>query len=460
MTFSIKEKIHSFFNKGHERTVLAKKNVTLSFLIKGISVLISLFLTPLTIDYVGVERNGIWLTLYSMAFWLNLFDIGLGNGMKNKLAEAKANGDNNLARKYVSSTYAIIGFVCIFIFLLFLIINPYLDWMKILGSVPAQYAKEVDGLVFIFVLAFCFTFVLNLIKVIATSDQRPALGAVMDVVGQVLILIGVLILSKTTPPSLISLGFVTAFAPVLVYLIASIILFSKRYKKWKPSLKLVNLSLAKNMMNLGVKFFIATCAAFLVTYTLPFLILRLNTPIDVTNYNAAFKLFSVGYTLMGFIVFPYWASFTDAYTKKDFDWMKKSIKTLYKFYFIFIISQIIFLLFSSYIYDIWINRWLSPENTLTIPFSLSVTVCIYVSVLCWLNINIYPLNGIGKVNLQVYSSIVEIILLLPISLFLGHLLGTIGIVLTPVIVYLPRIVWAPIQLNKLMNNKATGIWNK
>jgi hypothetical protein len=52
------------------------------------------------------ERNGLWLTLYSMVVWLGLFDIGFGNGMRNRLAEAKAAGDNELCRKYISSTYA------------------------------------------------------------------------------------------------------------------------------------------------------------------------------------------------------------------------------------------------------------------------------------------------------------------------------------------------------------------
>ena len=91
---------------------------------------------------------------------------------------------------------------------------------------------------------------------------------------------------------------------------------------------------------------------------------------------------------------------------------------------------------------------------------MSSAVCLYIAATCWLNIYIYPINGIGKVKLQMYSSIAEMILIIPIAIWMGYHWGAFGIILAPVIVYIPRMIWAPVQLNKLINNKATGIWNK
>jgi O-antigen/teichoic acid export membrane protein len=461
MVHSIKEKLQVFFNKGHERTILTKKNIVASFAIKGITILISLVLIPMTINYVNSERNGIWLTLYSMVIWLNLFDIGFGNGMKNKLAEAKAKGDTELAKKYISSTYAIVGLIFLSIFIVFCCINPHLNWPKMLGSIPPVYNQEVSGLIVIFMASFCCTFVLNLLKFIVTADQRPAIGSFLDMLGQLLTLIGIFVLSKTTPPSLVSLGLVTGFSPVIVLIIAGIVLFNTRYKEWKPSFSCVNFKIAGNMMNLGIKFFIATCASFLVTQTIPFLVQRLTGPVEVTNYNTAFRLFSVAFNVVGIIILPYWSSFTDAYTQKDFAWMKRSISQLHKFFIGFVVFQVIVLALSPVIYYVWINYWIKDTvNILNISFFMSCAVCLYVCVLCWLNISIYPLNGIGKIKLQVYSSIGEMLLLIPVSLFLGHKFGAPGVILTPVIIYLPRMIWAPIQLNKLANNKSSGIWNK
>jgi O-antigen/teichoic acid export membrane protein len=293
------------------------------------------------------------------------------------------------------------------------------------------------------------------------ADQRPAIGSFLDMLGQLLTLIGIFILSKTVPPSLISLGLVTGFAPIIVFIIASIFLFNTRYKQWKPSWKNVDFRIAKNMMHLGIKFFIASCAAFMVTQTLPFLIQRITNPVEVTNYNTAFRLFSVAFNVVSIIVLPYWSSFTDAYAQKDFAWMKKSITHLHKFFIYLLIAQLIILALSPAIYYLWINHWMKgTSNSLDIPFVMSSVVCLYICSLCWLNIHIYPINGVGKVKLQVYSSIIEMILLIPIALGLGRMLGVLGVILTPIIIYLPRMIWAPVQLKKLANNNSSGIWNK
>jgi len=459
----IKEKISIFFNEGHERTILTKKNIVASFAIKGITILISLILVPLTISYVNSERNGIWVTLYSMILMLNIFDIGFGNGMKNKVAEAKAKGNMELARKYISSTYAIMSIICVFIFIIFCILNPFLNWSWIFEklNISAAYHKEVSILIWILMVSFCFTFVFNLLKNVVTADQKPAIGSFIDMLGQLLILIGIFILSKTVTPSLVSLGLVTVFVPVLVLIIANIVLFKKYYRDWRPTLKSVDFKLAKYVMNLGIKFFIMTFAALMVNQTLSILIQVINNPVEVTNFITAFRLFSLAPNVIAIIIIPYWSSFTDAYTQKDFSWMQRSISKLRKFFLLLLVFQLTVLLFSPLIYHFWINYWMKENhNILNITFLISLSVCLYTTATSWLNICIYPINGIGNVKLQMYSSIVEMIMIIPVALLLGHNFKTFGIILAPVIVYIPRMIWAPIQLHKLINQKATGIWNK
>ncbi len=107
----LKKHFFDFFNKGHQRSIEAKKNIAASFLIKGISILISPVLVPLTIDYINPTQYGIWLTLSSIVAWFSFFDMGFGNGMRNRFAEAKANGDMLKARAYVSTTYAVLGLI-------------------------------------------------------------------------------------------------------------------------------------------------------------------------------------------------------------------------------------------------------------------------------------------------------------------------------------------------------------
>jgi O-antigen/teichoic acid export membrane protein len=336
-----------------------------------------------------------------------------------------------------------------------------LDWPSILNNTTPAYDAEISGLVWIFMISFCMTFVLNLIKPIAAADQRPAIASFIDMLGQLLTLGGIFILAKTTSPSLIYLGLVSGFAPVVVYLVANIHLFSTRYRMWKPSFRFVNFRLAGNMMNLGIKFFIASIAVVMVNQTLSFLILRTSDSVEVTNYNTSFRLFSIAFNTMGIILIPYWSSFTDAFAKKDFEWMKHSVSRLLSVFYIFVIVQILFLVLSPFIYYLFVNHWIHDDkNLLAIPFFMSVAVCLYTIATGWMSVFMHPLNGIGKIKLQTYSSIGEMILLIPVALGLSRIFGAPGIILAPVVVYIPRMVWAPVQLHKLIHNKALGIWGE
>lgn len=54
---NIKDKVNTFFTKGNERSVTVKKNIAASLVLKCISILISLQIVPLTIDYVNPTKG-------------------------------------------------------------------------------------------------------------------------------------------------------------------------------------------------------------------------------------------------------------------------------------------------------------------------------------------------------------------------------------------------------------------
>ena len=157
----------------HERSIKAYKNIFSSFVLKILSIATNLLLVPITIHYINPTRYGIWLTLSSIIGWLSFFDIGFGNGLRNKFAEAVAKGNNKLARIYVSTTYAILLIIILFVLILFLFINPFLNWAKILNS-PSAMADELSLIVLIVFTFFCIQFILQLVTTIIIADQQPA----------------------------------------------------------------------------------------------------------------------------------------------------------------------------------------------------------------------------------------------------------------------------------------------
>lgn len=89
---NIRSKIYSYFTKGNERSVIIKKNIAASLVLKCVSILISLQVVPLTIDYINPTKYGIWLTLSSIIAWLSYFDLGFAHGFRNRLQKRKRRG--------------------------------------------------------------------------------------------------------------------------------------------------------------------------------------------------------------------------------------------------------------------------------------------------------------------------------------------------------------------------------
>ena len=129
----VKNKVNTYFTKGNERSVMVKRNIAVSLVMKCISILISLQVVPLTIGYVNSTKYGIWLTLSSIIAWLSYFDLGFAHGFRNRFAEARAKNNMKLAREYVSTTYAVLSFLFSVILLIALIINKYLNWSFVLN---------------------------------------------------------------------------------------------------------------------------------------------------------------------------------------------------------------------------------------------------------------------------------------------------------------------------------------
>jgi O-antigen/teichoic acid export membrane protein len=446
-------KIVKQINHSNERNANVVKNIVASFGIKGISIVISLLLVPLTINYVNPTQYGVWLTLSSIVAWFSFFNIGFGYSLQNRFAEAKATGAFAKAKAYISTTYICLSAIFTIVWIFFFCINFFIDWHVILNA-PKQMAKDLSLVAVIVVSFFCIQIVLKTINTVLVADQRSAKSAFFDMLGQLLALIIIFTLTKTTSGSLLHLALALGFPPILIMIISSLWLYNHEYKQYRPSIYLFDKKIVTDILTLGVKFFIAQIAALLIYQSANIIIAQLFTPESVTEYNVAYKYFNLPYMLLVIILTPLWSAYTEAYVKKDTAWMFDVLKKIRYFFIILMILSILMLVASPVVYHFWIG------DAVEVPFMLSLSLCIYTILYMWVSVHVYFINGIGKVRLQYFFSIGEIILYIPLSLLLGSQLGVSGVVLAMVIFMAIRSVWSPIQLNKLIRGNSHGIWNQ
>jgi O-antigen/teichoic acid export membrane protein len=438
----------SMIHKGDERTELVKRNVMYSFLLKGIGILISLLYVPITLHYLNATRYGIWMTLTSIVAWFGLFDIGLGNGLRNKLAMALATNDKEKASSYVSTTYAILTLIVIILLITFLTANVWIDWTRVLNT-SQDYKKELSILTIVVFSAFCVKFVLQIIGTVLIADQRPALGGTFDVIGSGLGLLAIWGLTRLNSSSLLAFGLCVMVIPVLVLTAASVFFYRKRYVFLKPSLKKVDFSYGKDLAGIGAKFFLIQIAVVVIFQTSNILIAQLFSPADVTPYNIVFKYFSVLIMAWGILMTPLWSAFTHALAQKDYKWMKLTIIKLNKFMIITIFIIVVMSILARTIIDFWTIHQVSVSVLMVVVFAFYTTISI------WNNIYANFLNGISQIKIQIYTSIAAALLHIPIAITLVKYvhMGPEGIVLSMTISLSFFAIAGPIQTIKILKNQ-------
>lgn len=170
---AIKNRIDIYLKKGNERNVLAKRNIIASFGIKIIGIIISLILVPMTVNYVSSAQYGLWLTISSIVAWISYFDFGFAHGFRNRFTEAMALNDRELAKQYVSTTYAVLTIIFVTMAFVVLVINSFLDWSSLL-NVGLEYGHELR-LVFA-VLDYNTLFEYDCKCVTNDANRRPKTG--------------------------------------------------------------------------------------------------------------------------------------------------------------------------------------------------------------------------------------------------------------------------------------------
>lgn len=415
------------------------------------SIGISLLLIPMTINYVDASQYGIWLTLSSVIAWFTFFDIGFTQGLRNRFSEAKASGNFQEAAKYVSTTYAILSIIFGTFWLLFFVINHFLDWSSILNA-PKEMTQELSILALIVVSFFSLQIVLKIISTIIIADQKPALSSFIDMLGQLLSLGCIYILTLTTDGSLIKLGIAFGFIPLSMLVCASVVLFRGRYRQFKPAFSNVDFSYARDIMKLGVKYFIINISIVVIYQSNNLIISHIGEPKDVTVFNIAYKYLNVVLMTFAIVLSPFWSAFTEAYTKKEIKWMLKTVSHLRKIALLFIFFLVILVCLSGIAYKIWIG------DLVEVPLSITIAIAIYLAMLILTSLNTQLLNGIGAVKLQLYTYSIAMIFHIPLAMYLGTIYGMTGVIASASFFYAIIALFSIVQLDRILAGKAKGLW--
>jgi len=445
----------SFLGIKSTRTKKITKQVLLSSIFKVGTIGANFLLVPLTMEYLDIERYGVWLTLSSFIAWFSFFDIGLGHGLQNKLIEANVDNDKELARGYVSSAYYTVGSLSVALFVIFLILNFFIDWTLVLNT-NSSLKNDLSVLMPLVFGLFCIQLVVRLVTIMFVADQNHSIQVKIGFLVQLFSVLSVWLLIKITHGSLLALGLVFSTIPVLIFLTLNFFAFNGKYAAVKPRFEYWKKEYLKDIFGLGITFFIIQVSGVILFSTDNVIITRLFGPKEIVPYNVAFKYFSITLVLFNMILSHYWSNFTEAIKKGEFAWIDMSMKKLLSLAGVVLVIGIILFLAAPMVFELWVGK------NLEIPWRLSLAMAVYFGITILYMPFTQFINATGKVRLQMYTVLIMAILNIPLSWFFAKSmnLGSTGVIVATICCMIPHLIISPIQYWKIINNKSKGIWNK
>lgn len=416
----------NFFGLKSDRDKNISKHIFLSIIAKGGVMIIGLLLVPLSISYLGQEKYGLWLTIFSFVGWFSFFDFGVGNGLRNMLAVSISKQDDILSKSLVSTAYFSIAFIVFLILLIFYLVHGFVSWDIIFNYSGNE---NIVKLILVVFTIFGFNLILKLIGSVYLADQKPSVPGFLHLFSQLIVLVFIFLAIKYYDQSLIFYGSVIISSQLLVFFITSLIAFSSKYSNISPTISSFNFKYVKEIMSLGGKFLMIQINAVIIYSTDNFIINYYLGAEQVSLFNIVVKYFSI-ISMGAFIIFnPYWSAFTEAITKKEIKWIKDALKKMYYISILACIVVIFMVFISKDIYHFWIG------DSINIPFKLTIIIAVSSAILILKQPAVMLINGTGKLKSQMIVSTLSAIINIPLSIILAvnFELGLLGVVLATVV---------------------------
>jgi len=450
---SITSIIKAGLNTKNPRTANYLNQVKSSIVYKIAVGVLSILVMSIMVRYLGNEKYGIWSTLLTLISWMLYFDFGLATGTRNKVAESLANNEISQARIYVSTSYVVIGAICLCLFSGLLVVSRLINWQAFFNT-KSIFSDDLRSVVLVISFFMLLNFVISIVQQLCHAVQKSSLTVLNQFLSNLFALLFIYVVTRISSGNLLYLGGAYGLALVTSNLVLSFAFYYKM-PDLLPVLSCFQKRKIKELLGLGAKLFIIQLAVLVIFTTDKMLITQIFGPESITPYDISYKLFDVVIILQFIIVSPLWSTFTEAYIKKDFIWIKNILKLMILILIPFCFIIIFLIIFAQSIVNILIGG-------IIIPPSLLYMVGVFNIILLWCNIYAYFLQSCSKLYLSLVVSIFSAIINIPLSILFAKTFnfGLAGIFMGTIVSLLPGVILGPIQTYNIVNKRKGKIWNR
>ena len=421
------------------RTRKLVNNVLGASFYKGINILFNLLLVRYSIEFIGEEKYGVWLTLLSFFVWFSAFEVGITSSLRNQLTKYFADQQFEKIKQLISKGYKFLIIVYLSLIGLFTIILFFLPVETIFTSKEnniVNFNLIFQASLVFYLLHYIFFFLHNILLAMHYTKTTYLIVALQNG----LLLVGVTLFNYFNfPPSFLLFCLLFSVVPLLVWLFSSMFSFTTFLKKIGPSVKNIFIEEPVSFKRIDKSFFVMQTCTLVIFSTDNLIIANQLSGTEVSKYNIVFRYFNILIVFFNLILIPYWASFAEAAHQKDRKWIRNNIKKLVLVWFGITLLAVVMLLVSNTVYKLWIGK------DLAISITLSLAMCLSILLTAWYTIFGYFLNSVSETKLQTKILIISALFNIPLSVVLLNYFGSTGVILATCVALLPLAVALPLQ---------------
>lgn len=432
-----------FGDRDENRNKILRKGIIYNFIFKLLVIGSGYVMLPIILNNLGRDLYGIWITIFTTLTWINYFDIGIANGLKNKLTESLVRKDYVQAKMHIANAYLVTFIISFSIFLLCYVTikNISLNELFNITSINESYIEQV---VITTIFLISLNFIVRINDQYYYSVQQSQIVGLKNFIYQILNLSVIIVLIKLEKLNLMSLAISYTLTQLIIEIVFTIFFFI-RESKLIPTLQDINIKRIREIANLGIQFFVIQMSMLIIYNTDNFIILKFLGSEEVTIYNLTYRVFNLFIIGHAILLTPFWTIYSDAYLREDFKWIKNSIKKLNIVSFLILVGLLFVSIFMEEIIFVWTNQKFSIKPILLITFTIFVFIRIFS------NVYMVFLNGVGKLKLQMYLYLIGALINIPLSLlFIKCNLGSGGVMLATVLSIIPLAILLPVQTYSIL----------
>jgi O-antigen/teichoic acid export membrane protein len=384
----------------------------------------------MAVRYLGAERYGVWATITTTAVWINLLDLGIAGTLTNHISRAGALGDKRAAAQSFTNALTITAGAVLLIGTLFAGLWRRIDWNLVfnVNSVVARWevretVASAAALMLLSLIASLGSRLLAGYQEIHVSNLVSAIGALASVTG---LATGVWLRVSMPVLLVMSLGGGTLISVI------NLILVTSYYKPWLlPSLSLLDMGIAKDLLSSGWSFFLIQLAGVVVFSSDNLVVSHYCGAAEVTRYSVTWRFVGLAATAQSLLFPALWPAYAEANARGDFAWIRRTFSTVMKASFALNLAAVLFMT----VFGRTLIRWWAGAAAIP-TIALLLMMAVWAIIHGIMSVESCLLAALNRTRRQAWLSVLCAAVNLTLSIVLVRRVGAVGVITGTVLSYL------------------------